>query len=66
VRSPDVTAFARAPNGGLIVVLSGIRLEFRDAIIAAAARQKLPAIYSFRRLFGLRAGEHLQEQLACW
>ena len=45
-----VTAFARAPNGGLIVTGSGLAIVHRDLIIALAARHKLPAVY-FQRLF---------------
>jgi putative ABC transport system substrate-binding protein len=43
-----VTAFAREPNGGLIVTPSPLTATRRDVIIAAAARLDLPAIYSFR------------------
>jgi putative ABC transport system substrate-binding protein len=43
-----VAAFARSPNGGLIVTATvGARLH-RDLIIALAARHKLPAVYGFR------------------
>ncbi|MFL6973594.1 MAG: ABC transporter substrate-binding protein [Xanthobacteraceae bacterium] len=45
-----VTAFARAPNGGLIVTGSALAVVRRDLIIALAARHKLPAIY-FERFF---------------
>ncbi len=41
-------AFARSPNGGLIVTPSGPAFVHRDVIIALAARHKLPAIYSDR------------------
>jgi ABC-type uncharacterized transport system substrate-binding protein len=41
----SLTAFARAPSGGLIVTASGPAFNYRDTIIAIAARQKLPAIY---------------------
>jgi putative ABC transport system substrate-binding protein len=40
-----VTAFARTPNGGLIVTGGGPALAHRDLIIMLAARHKLPAIY---------------------
>jgi putative ABC transport system substrate-binding protein len=40
--------FAREPNGGLIVTPSPLTATRRDVIIAAAARLKLPAIYTFR------------------
>jgi putative ABC transport system substrate-binding protein len=42
-----VTAFARAPNGGLIVTAGGTAFR-RDLIIGLASRQKLPAVYPFR------------------
>jgi putative ABC transport system substrate-binding protein len=40
--------FARQPNGGLIVTPSGISIKNRDHIIALAAKQHLPAVYSSR------------------
>ena len=40
-----ITAFARSANGGLIVTPSALTLVHRAAIIALAARHKLPAIY---------------------
>ena len=43
-----ITAFARSANGGLIVTPSALTLVNRAAIIALAARHKLPAIYSDR------------------
>jgi putative tryptophan/tyrosine transport system substrate-binding protein len=43
-----ITAFARSPNDGLIVTPSALTLVHRAAIIALAARHKLPAIYSDR------------------
>jgi putative ABC transport system substrate-binding protein len=43
-----VAAFARAPNGGLIVASSGSATVHRDLIVALAARYKLPAIYPGR------------------
>jgi putative tryptophan/tyrosine transport system substrate-binding protein len=50
-----VTAFARAPNGGLIATsVAGAALH-RDLIIALAARHKLPAIY-FERSFVAAGG----------
>jgi putative tryptophan/tyrosine transport system substrate-binding protein len=44
-----VTAFARSPNGGLIVPASALSAFHRDLIIALAARNKLPAVYFGRR-----------------
>jgi putative tryptophan/tyrosine transport system substrate-binding protein len=43
-----VTAFTRSANDGLIVTPSALTLVHRAAIIALAARHKLPAIYSER------------------
>ena len=50
-----VTAFARSPNGGLIVTGSGLALVHRDLIITLAARYKLPAVY-FERYFVAAGG----------
>jgi putative tryptophan/tyrosine transport system substrate-binding protein len=41
----DIAAFARSPNGGLILTGSGMALFHRDLIITLAARHKLPAVY---------------------
>jgi putative ABC transport system substrate-binding protein len=44
-----VTAFARAPNGGLIVTAGGTGVALhRDLIITLAARHKLPGVYTER------------------
>jgi putative ABC transport system substrate-binding protein len=43
-----VSAFARSPNGGLIVTSSGLAVNNRDVIVAQAAKHKLPAIYYSR------------------
>src|SRR5262249_50272618 len=44
----DVAAFARSPNGALIVTsVAGASLH-RDLIITLAARHKLPAVYPER------------------
>jgi putative tryptophan/tyrosine transport system substrate-binding protein len=40
-----VAAFARSPNGGLIVTGSARTVLHRDLIITLAARHKLPAVY---------------------
>jgi putative ABC transport system substrate-binding protein len=50
-----ITAFARSPNGGLIVTASALSLVHRDLIIALAARHKLPAVY-FERGFVANGG----------
>jgi putative ABC transport system substrate-binding protein len=44
----DIAAFARAPNGGLIVTASSGAVANRDLIIMLAARHRLPAVYPFR------------------
>jgi len=43
-----VAAFAREPNGALIVTAGGLSIIHRDPIIALAARHRLPAIYGLR------------------
>jgi putative ABC transport system substrate-binding protein len=43
-----VMAFARSPNGGLIVAASALANVHRDLIIALAARHRLPAVYPQR------------------
>jgi putative tryptophan/tyrosine transport system substrate-binding protein len=40
-----VAAFARAPNGGLIVPAGAAGVSHRDLIVRMAARYKLPAVY---------------------
>ncbi len=44
----DVSAFAGAPNGGLIVAVSAAALVHRELIVALAARHQLPVAYAFR------------------
>jgi putative ABC transport system substrate-binding protein len=41
-------AFAREPNGGLIVLPGPITVNHRELILALAARHRLPAAYAFR------------------
>jgi ABC-type uncharacterized transport system substrate-binding protein len=50
-----VTAFARGPNGGLIVSASGLAIVHRELIVTLAARHNLPAIY-FQRFFVTAGG----------
>jgi putative tryptophan/tyrosine transport system substrate-binding protein len=50
-----VAAFARQPNGGLVVAVSASAIRHRDVIIASAARHRLPAVYSYR-LFAVAGG----------
>jgi len=45
-----ITAFARSPNGGLIVTASPSAIVHRELIVTLAARNKLPAAY-FDRMF---------------
>jgi len=50
-----IAAFARSPNGGLILTGSGFASVNRDLIIALAARHRLPAVY-FGRYFVTSGG----------
>jgi putative ABC transport system substrate-binding protein len=50
-----VAAFARSPNGGLIMTASGAAIFYRELIIKLATRHKLPAVY-FERLFVASGG----------
>jgi ABC-type uncharacterized transport system substrate-binding protein len=43
-----VTAFARSPNGGIIVTGSPLTTFHRELIVTLAARQGLPAVYPYR------------------
>jgi putative ABC transport system substrate-binding protein len=49
-----ISAFARS-NGGLILAASSLAYVHRDAIVALAARHKLPAVY-FARPFVTAGG----------
>ena len=46
-----LAAFARSPNGGLIVTATGAASRHHDLIIALAARHKQPAVYFARHFF---------------
>jgi putative tryptophan/tyrosine transport system substrate-binding protein len=50
-----ITAFGRAPNGGLILSASALAVIHRDLIVALAAQHKLPAVY-YRRHFVASGG----------
>ena len=50
-----IAAFARSPNGGLIVTAGASASRHRDLIITLAARHKLPAVY-FDRSFVAAGG----------
>jgi putative ABC transport system substrate-binding protein len=43
-----VTAFARSPNGGLIVLGTSFGVLHSDLMVMLAARHRLPAVYPFR------------------
>jgi putative ABC transport system substrate-binding protein len=43
-----VEAFARSPNGGLIVTAGPAATRYRDLIVTLASRYKLPAVYYAR------------------
>jgi putative ABC transport system substrate-binding protein len=43
-----LAAFAREPNGGLIVTASSSSVTHRDLLLALALRYRLPAVYPFR------------------
>jgi putative ABC transport system substrate-binding protein len=43
-----VAAFAREPNGGLIIAVSSSATTHRELIVALAARYRLPAVYPYR------------------
>jgi ABC-type uncharacterized transport system substrate-binding protein len=49
-----VTAFARSPNGGLVVTAGAPTSVHRATIVVLAARYRLPAVYPFR--FHITAG----------
>jgi putative ABC transport system substrate-binding protein len=50
-----IAAFARTPNGGLILTASGMSIVHHDLIITLAARHKLPAVY-YERFFVAAGG----------
>ena len=43
----EIAAFARSPNGGLVVTVGGTAFH-RNEIIALAAKHRLPAVYPYR------------------
>jgi putative tryptophan/tyrosine transport system substrate-binding protein len=43
-----IAAFAREPNGAAVVFPSPVTIQHREAIIAAAAEHRLPAMYPYR------------------
>ena len=50
-----VAAFARSPNGGLIVTAGATATRHRDLIVRLAARYKLPTVY-YERIFVTAGG----------
>jgi putative ABC transport system substrate-binding protein len=50
-----ISAFARAPNGGLIVTSSGFAMDYLDLIVTLAGRHALPAVY-YERSFVTAGG----------
>ena len=50
-----IAAFARTPEGGLVITSSAMALHHRELIIELAARYKLPAVY-YRRYFTTSGG----------
>ena len=50
-----IAAFARTPNGGLIVTAGAGTVRHRDMIIALAAQHKLPAVFP-ERFFAAAGG----------
>jgi putative ABC transport system substrate-binding protein len=51
----DLAAFARSPNGALVVTGSALAVVHRDLIVTLVARHRLPAVY-FQRSFVDRGG----------
>ena len=51
----SVAAFARGPNGGLILTGSALAVVHRDLTIALATRHRLPAVY-YDRYFAVAGG----------
>jgi putative tryptophan/tyrosine transport system substrate-binding protein len=50
-----MTAFARRPGGGLVAIPDSFTRQHVDLIIALAARNRLPAIYSYNAVGNLMA-----------
>jgi putative ABC transport system substrate-binding protein len=43
-----IDAFAREANGGLVVLPDTTVAHFRDVVVSAVARHRLPAVYPYR------------------
>jgi len=50
-----IDAFAREPNGGLIVLSDVSTVNYRDGVIGLAARHRLPAVFP-ERIFAVSGG----------
>jgi putative tryptophan/tyrosine transport system substrate-binding protein len=50
-----IEAFARIPNGGMIVTASALAIIHRDLIVKLAARHRLPTVY-FQKVFVTAGG----------
>jgi putative tryptophan/tyrosine transport system substrate-binding protein len=50
-----IAAFARDPNGAVIVLPSALAIQYRQAIVGVSAMHRLPAVYPFR-LFTVDGG----------
>jgi putative ABC transport system substrate-binding protein len=50
-----IVAFARSPNGGLVLTGSNLSILHRDLVVALAARHKLPTIY-YERFYVISGG----------
>ena len=65
-----LAAFARSPDGGVIVTGSALAVVRRDLIIALAARYRLPAVYTDRYFVAIGGlisyGSDTVEQLATY
>jgi putative tryptophan/tyrosine transport system substrate-binding protein len=44
----EIAAFAREPNGGLIVTVNAFAVDHPNVVATLAAQHKLPAVYPFR------------------
>src|SRR5262249_42210847 len=44
----SISTFARGSDGGLVVTASALSILHRKLIVMLAARERIPAIYSFR------------------
>lgn len=51
----EIAAFARNPNGGLVLTGSGPAIRYHDLIIGLAAKNKLPAVY-YERFYAEAGG----------